>query len=105
MASEMARFHPNATRGLLIACAALAIAGCSTSRFDRVNTRPEPLTPAPSGTVTSNQLPPPSAAGPTDPSAFPPAPGTSATDPQVANGYFPLPESAIDDWIARRTPR
>ncbi len=86
MASEMALFPTIPTRGLLIACAALAIAGCSTSRFDTVDTRPAPLTPAPSGTVTSNQLPPPSPAGPTDPSAFPPAPGASTTDPQVAAG-------------------
>lgn len=93
MASEMARPTLNATRGLLIACAALAIAGCSSSRFDRVDTRPAPLTAAPSGTVTSNQLPPPSPAGPTDPSAFPPAPGTSPTDPQLAAGPAVPPEA------------
>lgn len=45
-----------------------------------LNTRPEPLTPAPSGTVTTNQLPPPAAPGTTDPSAFPPPPGTTTTD-------------------------
>ncbi|HVX06023.1 MAG TPA: DUF1543 domain-containing protein [Rhodanobacteraceae bacterium] len=25
-----------------------------------------------------------------------------ARDPEVTNGYFPLPKSAIDDWLARR---
>jgi hypothetical protein len=39
------------------------------------NTRPEPLQPAPSGTISSNQLPPPTGPGaPTDPSQFPAAP-------------------------------
>ncbi|HEY9112929.1 MAG TPA: DUF1543 domain-containing protein [Rhodanobacteraceae bacterium] len=32
-------------------------------------------------------------------------PDASASDPPVANGYFPLPKSAIDNWIARRHPR
>jgi hypothetical protein len=32
-------------------------------------------------------------------------PDAGATDPHVANGYFPLPKSVIDNWIARRTPR
>lgn len=101
MASDMARLNTTATRGLLLACAALAIAGCSTSRFDSVDSRPQPLTPAPSGTVTSNQLPPPSAAGPTDPSAFPAAPGTAGTttNTQVAAGPAvppPAPANAPD---------
>lgn len=29
-------------------------------------------------------------------------PDANATDPQVSNGYFPLPKSVIDAWIARR---
>ena len=37
--------------------------------------QPAPLTPAPSGTVTGAQLPPPAAPGTTDPSQFPAAPG------------------------------
>jgi hypothetical protein len=32
-------------------------------------------------------------------------PDAGATDPQVANGYFPLPKSVIDHWIAQRHPR
>jgi len=68
----------------VLALLGLAAAGCSTSRFDSIDSRPEPLRPAPSGQVTSNQLPPPTASGPTDPSAFPPAPGASADGTQVA---------------------
>jgi hypothetical protein len=33
------------------------------------------------------------------------APDASATDPHVANGYFPLPKSVIDNWIVRRKSR
>jgi len=85
MATDKARNMVPATRGLLVACAALAIAGCSSSRFDRIDSGPAPLNPAPSGTVTSSQLPPPS--GPTDQSAFPPAPGTVGADgTQLAAG-------------------
>ncbi|MGH8146580.1 MAG: DUF1543 domain-containing protein [Rhodanobacteraceae bacterium] len=32
-------------------------------------------------------------------------PDASASGPQVANGYFPLPKSTIDNWIARQPPR
>jgi len=32
-------------------------------------------------------------------------PDASAADPEVSNGYFPLPRSTIDNWIARRPPR
>ncbi len=78
-----------------MACAALAIAGCSSSRFERVDTRPAPLNPAPSGTVTSSQLPPPS--GPTNPSAFPPAPGSTAPGgTQVAAGPAVPPAPPAD---------
>lgn len=53
-----------------VAVAAFAIAGCSSSRFSSLDSRPEPLTPAPSGTVTGSQLPPPA-----QPGNFPPPPG------------------------------
>lgn len=72
------------TRGVMFAFVAIAAAGCQSSRFDSIDTRPEPLTAAPSGQVSSSQLPPPTAAGPTDPSAFPPAPG-QASGTQVAS--------------------
>jgi hypothetical protein len=75
-------------RGLIaISLAALLAAGCSSSRFGSQDTTPEPLTPAPSGTVTGDQLPPPT--GPaTAGSQFPAAPGTgtdvAAIPPQPA---------------------
>ncbi len=56
--------------------AALLASGCSSTRFSSMdNTRPEPLQPAPSGTISSNQLPPPTGPSvPGDPSQFPAAP-------------------------------
>lgn len=56
--------------------AALLASGCTSSRFSSMdNTRPEPLQASPSGTISSNQLPPPTGPGaPTDPSQFPVAP-------------------------------
>lgn len=30
-------------------------------------------------------------------------PDASASDSQVTNGYYPLPKSVIDDWLARQT--
>lgn len=69
------------TRYVAVALLALAAAGCQNSRMASLDTRPAPLNAAPSGTVTGQPLPPPKAAGPTDPSAFPVAPGTQpATD-------------------------
>lgn len=64
---------------------ALALAGCQSDRFSQVNTvqQPAPLSPAPAGTVTSGQLPPPAQPGVTDPSQFPAAPGT---DPNMPGG-------------------
>jgi hypothetical protein len=93
MTRDRATHNPRAMRGLMIACTALVMAGCSTSRFDSMDSRPQPLTPAPSGTVTSSQLPPPS--GATDPSAFPPPPGGVApTDgTQVAAGPAVPPQA------------
>lgn len=67
-----------------VACviaAGVIVSGCTSSRFNTFNTRPAPapIAAAPSGTVTSGQLPPPvqpDAATPTD---FPTTPGEDAT--------------------------
>lgn len=78
MTTKSTPSHALATRSAMFALVALAAAGCQSSRFDSIDTRPEPLAAAPSGQVSSSQLPPPTASGPTDPSAFPPAPGQAA---------------------------
>jgi hypothetical protein len=57
---------------LAVSLAALIASGCSSSRFSSIDSQPEPLTPAPAGTVDNAQLPPPAAA----PGTFPAAPGT-----------------------------
>lgn len=66
--------------GLLgLAAMTLALAGCQSSRFETLDTRPEPLAPAPTTAVQSSQLPPPSqpaAPQPTQPGQFPEAPKT-----------------------------
>ena len=59
--------------------------------------QPAPLQPAPAGTVTGNQLPPPAAPGTTDPSQFPTAPA----DAQVAS----LPPDGSRLPSARTSPR
>ena len=59
---------------LAISLAALAVSGCTSSRFASVDTRPQPLPAAPAGTVTSSQLPPPATPG-AQPGQFPEAPG------------------------------
>ena len=76
---------------LVVAILALAASGCqsSSSRFDQVDTRPEPLPAAPAGSVTSNSLPPPTNA----PGQFPTAPVT--TQPAVVASAEP-PASAPD---------
>jgi hypothetical protein len=57
---------------------ALLAAGCSSTRLSSMNTQPEPLQPAPSGTVSQTAaLPPPAAPGTTDPAGFPEAPGAN----------------------------
>ena len=59
-----------------VSVAAFAVAGCSSTRFSSMDsTQPAPLQPAPSGTVSSSQLPPPAQPGTADPSQFPSAPG------------------------------
>jgi hypothetical protein len=59
-----------------VSLAALAMAGCSSTRFSSMDSaQPAPLQAAPSGTVSSSQLPPPAQPGTADPSQFPAAPG------------------------------
>jgi hypothetical protein len=75
--------------GILTALVATtALAGCTSQRFSSINTRPastvaEPLEPAPAGTVTASQLPPPGQPGVVQPGmtgGFPAAP-TGPTAP------------------------
>lgn len=62
---------------LAISLTALAVSGCTSSRFTQMDSRPQPLPAAPAGTVTSSQLPPPAtpAAAGVQPGQFPEAPG------------------------------
>lgn len=80
---------------------AAALAACQGSRMGSLDSRPvaaapAPLPAAPAGTVTSNQLPPPSS-----PNAFPEAPQTAgqqvaALDPAAAEAGAPeLTKSAL----------
>ncbi len=66
--------------GVCLVSAAIAVSGCTSSRFGTFDTRPAPapIMPAPSGTVTSGQLPPPVQPGMTPDAQgnFPAAPGT-----------------------------
>jgi hypothetical protein len=79
--------------GVLFTVAALALSGCQSSRFSSVDTRPEPLPAAPSGSVTSGALPPPAAPGT---SRFPTAPGaTDGTQVAAATPVTP-PANAPD---------
>lgn len=77
---------------------ALTLAGCSSARFSSMNTRStsttiaEPLEPAPAGTVTASQLPPPGGM-PNDPAAFPEAPGGGAP---VTEGVQVASAGAVD---------
>lgn len=77
------------------AMTAFLATGCMSARYSSMNTAPEPLQPAPSGTITSSQLPPPAAPGVTDPSAFPRAPG--ATDMAALP---PQPDASAPDISA-----
>jgi hypothetical protein len=67
--------------GAMLIAAAIAVSGCTSSRFNTYNTAgPAPLTPAPAGTVTGGQLPPPVDPGQTQTaSTFPDAPGDDGT--------------------------
>ena len=64
---------------LAVAVVGMALAGCQSSRMDPVSTAPAPLQPAPSGSVSQSQLPPPGGAN-----QFPTAPttGNAAPAPQ-----------------------
>ena len=60
---------------IAVSLAALLAGGCSSTRFSSMDsTQPAPLEPAPSGTISSSQLPPPAQPGASDPSQFPAAP-------------------------------
>ncbi|WP_295814460.1 protease inhibitor Inh/omp19 family protein [uncultured Nitratireductor sp.] len=76
----------NKTALLAVSLMALALAGCQSDRFSSMNNRaPEPLPSAPSGVVTSNQLPPPSSTpAPANPSQFPEAPQQQQQQTQMA---------------------
>ena len=77
--------------GICLVAAAIAVSGCTSSRFGNYPTyqQPAPLDPAPAGQVTAGQLPPPTQPG-QDPNAqtgFPNAPGTEngvAGDPNAS---------------------
>lgn len=76
----------NSSSALLAASLlALTLAGCTSSRFGSIDSGgPAPVAAAPSGTVTSTQLPPPQPApGTTAAGAFPPPPTTPGTTPQT----------------------
>lgn len=64
--------------------ASVALAGCQSSRFASENTQPAPLPAAPSGQVSSQQLPPPTTPT-TNNTSFPTAPETqvAAATPQA----------------------
>ncbi|TIX11748.1 MAG: hypothetical protein E5V41_25810, partial [Mesorhizobium sp.] len=73
-----------------VSLAALIASGCSTSRFSSMDDQqPAPLTPAPAGTVTGNQLPPPAAPGTADGSQFPTAPANSQVASLPPDGSAP----------------
>ncbi len=78
---------------LLAAVAALAVSGCQSSRFSSVESRPEPLPAAPSGTVTTGTLPPPA---PANPAQFPAAPTPTAPATVAAATPAAPPPNAPD---------
>ncbi len=78
----------------VVLVATVALAGCQSSRIGFLQTQPapEPLTPAPSGSVTAGQLPPPvqpdsQVQGASQNGQFPDAP----ENPDAANG----PQTAV----------
>lgn len=89
---------------LAVSVLALGLAGCQGSRLPYLSTRtqaPEPLTPAPAGTVAASELPPPGETQ--DPSAFPDAPETAdgaSTDLAVAAATAPQvnKNSVVGSW-------
>lgn len=96
---------------ITVALATLGLSACQSARLSGITTRnstvAEPLEPAPAGTVTGEQLPPPATPDgqPTDPNAFPDAPGagTDVAKPvDVASADAPevSPGSVAGVWTA-----
>ncbi len=81
---------------LTIAAVGMVVAGCQSSRLDSVSSGPAPLQPAPSGSVSQSQLPPPGA------NQFPTAPttGTSAAGTQGNTQVASLPPENAPDLTA-----
>jgi hypothetical protein len=77
------------TKSALIAAAcAVLLAGCTSTRIGGLNTTqnndPEALPPAPTGTVSQSQLPPPAAPAPAQTPQFPETPQPPVTDTTTA---------------------
>jgi hypothetical protein len=91
---------------LALSVLALGLAGCQGSRLPYLGTRagaPEPLAPAPAGTVASSELPPPG--GTLDPTEFPEAPGGGTEgavtmDVAAANATEINKNSVVGSWKA-----
>lgn len=83
----------------VVSLAALLAAGCSSTRFSSVDSQPAPLQPAPSGTVASNQLPPPATPQKPDSTAFPTAPGESTDVASATPGVDPAAATAPEVTI------
>jgi hypothetical protein len=81
---------------LAVAAAGMVMAGCQSSRMDPVSSAPAPLQPAPSGTVSQSQLPPPGGAN-----QFPTAPTTgNASATQGNTQVASLPPANAPDLTA-----
>ncbi|MEK1886022.1 MAG: protease inhibitor Inh/omp19 family protein [Phyllobacterium sp.] len=82
---------------LTVAAVGMVLAGCQSSRLDNVSPGPAPLQPAPSGTVSQSQLPPPGGAN-----QFPTAPttGTPATGAQGNTQVAAVPPENAPDLTA-----
>jgi hypothetical protein len=101
----------SSARGVTLAATlAVLLAGCQSSRFNQVESRPAPLPAAPSGTVSSATLPPPATPTPptvTDPAldqmaAAPAAPPVDAPDltPGTVGGVWTVSVSGQSCKIA-----
>ena len=106
-------FHPRRIPvGLSLLAAALALAGCQSSRIGALNTQPvvSPLPPQPAGNVSQTQLPPVSssqfpdapvvAGAPTlgDPVTVDPANPTPGAQPQPTNAAPVTREALVGAW-------
>lgn len=90
-----------------VSMAAMLASGCTSTRFSSMDSaQPAPLQAVPSGTVTSNQLPPPVSPGATDPSQFPAAPQNTQVASLPPDGSAPAtaadltPSSVAGVWNA-----